>query len=499
MPETMIQAAEHTGGRARTWRVGTLQYNSAELGKVFFWLLWGDFCLTLMDGGVATSAVSLQLKKLGASNTVIGLLNGTVIALLSALLVSVISTTSDRTRTPLGRRMPYLLWSAPPIALLLTLLGFSSQLGRLLQERLPGFASRLGRLSATLLPGVGKLPAEAALVIAVMTSFLVLYRLIDLFPQSIYYCLWTDVIPQKLMGTFACLFRVVAALGMFIFERFLLGVADRSPQLICLFAAGLYLFSFVAMSLIVKEGNYPVIEPSPTELRRTITLGSIGRYLSECYTDSYYWKYYGMNACFIIAIKSLQQFLLFFGTVGMGLSPQRYGQIVSWRNLVAIIPFLIMGPIADRYHPLRAGIGAGVIVMIAGFGCFFLIHNEKSFEWMVISVFAAIAVYQAATGAIGPTLLPRDKYGQFSSANAVIWQIGWAISSVVCGLFLDRVTAFNPQTGVTLHPENYRYLFLWFAVLVTAGLYLAIQLHRHWKLQTSDSAHGGLCDIAGTM
>jgi hypothetical protein len=226
MPETMIQAAEHTGGRARTWRVGTLQYNSAELGKVFFWLLWGDFCLTLMDGGVATSVVSLQLKKLGASNTVIGLLNGTVIALLSALLVSVISTTSDRTRTRLGRRMPYLLWSAPPIALLLTLLGFSSQLGRLLQERLPGFASRLGWLSATLLPGVGKLPAEAALVIAVMTSFLVLYRLIDLFPQSIYYCLWTDVIPQKLMGTFACLFRVVAALGMFIFERFLQGVAD---------------------------------------------------------------------------------------------------------------------------------------------------------------------------------------------------------------------------------------------------------------------------------
>jgi hypothetical protein len=165
----------------------------------------------------------------------------------------------------------------------------------------------------------------------------------------------------------------------------------------------------------------------------------------------------------------------------MGLTAERYGQIVSWRNLVAIIPFLIMGPIADRYHPLRAGIGAGIALMLTAFACFFFIHGERSFEWMVIAVFAAVAVYQAATGAIGPRLLPRDKYGQFSSANSVVWQIGWAIASTLCGLFLDHTTRLDTRTGIASHPENYQYLFIWVGSFFLAGVIFSLALFKHWK------------------
>ena len=90
----------------RSWRVGSLVYTRSQLYNVFFWLLWGDFCLTIMDNGVVGTLVPLQLKRLGASDTAIGFVNGTVMAVMSAVFVSVISTTSDRTRTRWGGACP---------------------------------------------------------------------------------------------------------------------------------------------------------------------------------------------------------------------------------------------------------------------------------------------------------------------------------------------------------------------------------------------------------
>ena len=58
--------------RGKTWRVGTLTYTRSGLANVFFWLLWGDLVLTLMDGGVVSNVVVVQLKAVGASNATIG-------------------------------------------------------------------------------------------------------------------------------------------------------------------------------------------------------------------------------------------------------------------------------------------------------------------------------------------------------------------------------------------------------------------------------------------
>src|SRR5881227_454854 len=134
----------------KTWRVGTLVYDRKALFNVFFWMLWGDFCLNLMDSGVGTSLVLLQLKRYGASNSTIGFVQGTVIEVLAIVMVAVISTWSDRHRAPLGRRMPFMLHTALPIAICLSLMGFSSIL-----------APRLGHLFPRLLAHV----AETSLIV----------------------------------------------------------------------------------------------------------------------------------------------------------------------------------------------------------------------------------------------------------------------------------------------------------------------------------------------
>ena len=58
---------EYATPQEKTWRVGTLTYTRPQLVNVFFWMLWGDFCLNLMDSGVQPNVIPLQLKKYGAS------------------------------------------------------------------------------------------------------------------------------------------------------------------------------------------------------------------------------------------------------------------------------------------------------------------------------------------------------------------------------------------------------------------------------------------------
>jgi hypothetical protein len=49
------------------YHVGTLTYTKLGLAVLFAWILWGDFCLQIMEA-VVPSILPLKLKSLGASN-----------------------------------------------------------------------------------------------------------------------------------------------------------------------------------------------------------------------------------------------------------------------------------------------------------------------------------------------------------------------------------------------------------------------------------------------
>lgn len=451
----------------RTYTVGTLTYSRSQLGKVFFWMLWGDFVLTLMDGGVVAKVLQVQLKALGASNATIGFLGGTVTALLSAVGVAIISTASDRHRGPRGRRMPFMLYTAPPLALCLLAVGFSDVIAGWLQNAAPALASKFAWLAANTLPGASGLPASAHLVLAVMTSMLILYRIFDLFPGTIYYCLWADVIPSKVIGAFACCFRIVAGVGMFLFNYFLLQYADTHARWLYAGAAALYLVSFTALSLFVREGEYP----PPPEPRGNTVLRVI-EYFKTSYASAFYWKFYLMTGSFIIAVKSLQSFDVLFG--------KQYtndpGKLLSYNYLITLIPFFALAGIIDRIHPLRAGLVALILVLASGIAGFFLIHDKLTFLICITCTYVAIAVYQAATGAINVRILPRDRFGQFNSANVMFWQVCWAVASIACGHFLDVV-------------KDYRYVMLWFSVFMSISLVMMVLVYRHWKRLGGDERY----------
>src|SRR5690349_5604453 len=84
-PDAGNLAAQGRISRLRRWlftrqpqfKVGMLHYTGFGMVMVFIWLLWGDFCFTLLDQNIP-ALLPLKLKDIGASDTMNSVLNGTL-------------------------------------------------------------------------------------------------------------------------------------------------------------------------------------------------------------------------------------------------------------------------------------------------------------------------------------------------------------------------------------------------------------------------------------
>ncbi len=94
------------------YRIGTLSYTKTALITLFIWMLWGDFCFWMMEA-LTPTLLPLMLKNHNANNLTIGLLVGSLPSLLNFIINPIVSTSSDRTRSRWGRRIPYLMFSSP--------------------------------------------------------------------------------------------------------------------------------------------------------------------------------------------------------------------------------------------------------------------------------------------------------------------------------------------------------------------------------------------------
>src|SRR3954469_5323575 len=130
-----------TPAAPKTWRVGTLTYTPFGLLSVFFWMLWGDLCVNIMET-IIPRIVPLQLARVGAMAATIGLVTSSVPAGVELVINPFVSTFSDRFRSRLGRRRPFILVCTPILALCLMAVGFSDMAA-------PQIHAALGRLGMT--------------------------------------------------------------------------------------------------------------------------------------------------------------------------------------------------------------------------------------------------------------------------------------------------------------------------------------------------------------
>jgi maltose/moltooligosaccharide transporter len=440
----------------KTYKVGTLVYTKYNLFTVMFWMLGGNLCFQIMEA-LPPQILPLQLKHYGASDKLIGLLSASLPAIIAVFLNPIIGVQSDRHRSSLGRRRPFLLWCTGPVMLCLFFLAFSDSIGAFLWPYLN--------------PLVGSLSKEMFSVMLIGV-FIFIFYIFNTYILSAYQFLFADVIPQEVMGKFIGMYRAIGAMALFFFSRYILGYADRYIWVIYTGTALFYGLSFILLVWQVKEGEYPPIDDSS---KHDSFITSLKKYIKECFAIPFYLKLYSIVLFFWAGFIPFMTFIVFYATgtksgyaTSLGMTLDAFGKVRGWTFMLQIPLFFAAGYFIDRFHPLRV-----IIVGIAGcaltyFFSFFLVYNSTTLLiWLLLnSIFAA--AFAAAYLSMFPCLLPKDKYGQYFAANNLFGFAGLIFAPVLCGWFLDLI-------------KNYRFLFLWSGFFTILSLLSAISVYRHWQ------------------
>jgi MFS family permease len=149
------------------------------------------------------------------------------------------------------------------------------------------------------------------------------------------------------------------------------------------------------------------------------------------------------------------------------------------------------GIIADRFHPLRVIIGTSAINLLIApltIGFPFICHNlalPTAIRTSIVLSAIGLPLYTLYTAAELPMymrLLPKERYGQFCSANALIRSIALIFGGIGCGAFLDYTVRFGKTPDAC-----YRFVPVWNAGFQLISLFFLLLLHREWLRL------GGLC------
>ncbi len=445
----------------KIYTVGSLSYRLPKLLAVCFYLLWGGFFYSMLAYVLIPTLLPLAMSGFGASGALIGLVCGSIPAAMNMFMSPVLSTSSDRLRSRWGRRIPYLAFSAPFVTFFMILVGWTPEMVELLRTVL----------------GKG-LSAEQAdtLGVVLICVFSVLFQFFNLFVGNVYYYLLPDVLPRMVIGRFFSLLNVIMALAGFVFNWFLLQYAKTAASWVFTGVGLLFLLSFLPICLLLREGEYPPPAPAaprscgmPARMRNWVV-----RYCQECFSNPFFLLFFigtGLNQ---VSTACRNMFNTLFALKELGLSEAQLGRIMGLGSLCSIAAMLGAGYLVDKYHPLRIYMATGaVIVGMNVFGYFFAVDYGS---FLVVGV-ATVLIYslQNMTGLpMCVALLPKERFGQFASANSI----------VNCLLMIFA----NYLGGVAIDGLGYRFMFVWDFVFTILALLLMCQVYRRWKQYGGD--HG---------
>jgi len=430
---------------------GTLQYTAAGLGLLFFYLLWGDFVLQLMET-VIPRIMPLQLRQLGASNKIIGLLITSLPFFFNMTTNPFVSFHSDGLRTSWGRRRPYLIVMTPLVTLALVLLAYAPEIGTYLH--------------GTILRGMGRNTA----MIATITVLLSMFQIFHYLMSPMYYYLFVDVVPNAYMSRFMALFRVVLSIKAYLFNTFIFGQALTHTRAIYIGCALIYCVGFLWMCFMVKEGEYP-----PPQNRAYMSLwAKIRLFVRECYSHPHYLLFNIRNATGVLA-GAVGLYSVFVCRDELGLSLDYLGKVGGWSALASAVLYYPMGMLCDRYSPVRVLLVAMVLQLPLALLNYAFLHGSRSFIVLAMLGVPIATLVGAGEMPFFAVLLPREKYGQFGSANQLVTSVIQVLGGFVAGCYMDWATSSGRVVA------RFRDLYLWTFFWQLVSLVMMVLLYRSWR------------------
>ena len=456
MSETTTEASpapDHSEVQRNKRTVGTLTYTKLGLVVLFAWLLWGDFCFTIMEK-VLGALLPIQLKSIGADNKMLALM---VVILPNILGLSVgpaVSYKSDRYRSRWGRRIPFIVWTMPFLCMFLAGIGFTEDIADAMRN-------------AAILKTLGITPHAATMI---LVGLMVLgFAFFNEFVNSVFWYLFADVVPHAYLGRFMGLMRVMGSIAIFIFQFYLAPYAETHAREIYIIVSLLYFFGFGLMCWRVKEGEYPPEEDDAKDTAKnggsTGVLSHIGTYLQECFLSHPIYIVLFIST-FFSGFMAVGVYGVFFAKQ-IGVSVENYFVIAAWFSLAGAICHYPAGMLADRFHPVRLTLIFAILSIPGSFLGFFYKVDLPSYILVAVLWFPVAELVGAASGVLLIRVLPRKRYGQFASANGMFKQAGKMLGVYCAAAFLDYV-------------QDYRYYLIWSGVGHVVNALLIGIVYLYW-------------------
>lgn len=433
-----LTAADAEKADAGGGRVGTLIYTGAGLRMTVLLISVGAFGFFLMSSLVG-ALLPVEMKKLGASNALIAVFITSIPYVLNMIITPVVSFRSDRLRSALGRRMPYVLYSAPFVSLFLILIGWAPIVCKSV-----AFSERVSLLLLGVL-SIG-------------------YQIFFLIVGSIIYYLFPDVIPEKFIGRFMALFQVIGSLVGFLFPRYLLPLGENYFHWLFTGVALFYLVTIFFMGKTVREGAYPASD-SDEEFSLCKMVRS---YFRECYSIPFYYGFFIMIALSDVSTICRAMFNFLYAQESLGLSYQEYGNVMGWGGVIGLVLSLPVGFLVDRFHALRVYAAGLFLVVVVNIVSFFYVNDFVTFYISSLLLSVVYTIQGAATLPCFVAILPKEYYGQFSSANALLRAAFMALCGMGGGILFDLL-------------DDYQYIYAWDFFFTIGALISFFILYRGWR------------------
>lgn len=451
----------------KIYRAGTLTYTTAGLVTLAFWLLWGDFCITIMEV-VWLSIVPLKIKELAAPDWVIGFIMVSIPQMLNTVLNPIISTTSDRFRSPWGRRRPFMLIATPFIAVLLCGVGFSPDIGEWLHDAV------LGRATGWSL---------GAITVGVIGVSIFLFRIAELFISVLFYYFINDVVPQKVIARFLALLRIVGTGGGALYNYFVYQHALTHMRVIFVTVGVLYFVGFAIMCLRVKEGEYPAPAPRQEKDRGILAIARL--YARECLHHRLHVLLY-LHVMVWTLSTAVAVFNVFLN-LSLGMTLQQLGTIAAAVGVASAVLTYPAGILADRYHPMRLMIWIKVSMVLLvplNFIWLFTAFPPLLNFWILVALnvlnLPLNLIYAATLMPLYMRLFPREQFGQFCSFMAICAASIAVVSGLLGGLYIDWMRQLWPDA---LFGKDfcYRLIPAWTLFFTGLSLFLLALLYKEWR------------------
>ncbi len=444
------------GGKGRKrYHAGALSYTVRGLVVLSLWLLWGDFAFTFFEN-IYNRFISIYLKDLHASNSLIGVMTGSLAGAVNLLFLPNISQWSDRTRSRWGRRIPFLFVVTP--------FAVASILAICYAPDIAGWV--MGRLLSRFSPVMAVNTVTLGLLLVFVASF----HFFNIVLNNAYNWLLRDVVPLELMARFLAWFRIVGSLSSVLFLWVVFPHILVHRKEVFLGVGLFYLVAFLLMCWNVKEGPYPPPAPEP---ERVSVLKSFGRYFRECLSLRIYRNFFIVYLLILSSNIAVGTYSALFCRETLGLGMDEMGKLFAWGAVASAVAYYPMGWLCDRFNPLQVTLYSLLGFMVCTTFGFFLIDTERGYLlFSVVSTVPTVGWMLGGTATM-MRLFPEEKFGQFSSGLNVFGGASLIFGNYITGWFMDLVHS------------NYRAMFLWSAMLYALALYPMLRVYLDWK------RHGG--------